>query len=458
MTAKILVVDDQEANVRLLEAKLKAEYFEVVTAFSGLEAIDRAIADLPDVILLDVMMPGIDGFETCRRLKGDRRTRHIPVVIVTALDQPDDRVVGLESGADDFLTKPVDNLPLFARIRSLLRLKVVLDELRLREDKVEERGLAPVEPVPDTIAESKILIVSGEERISGHLASKLPQQTQTRSRIDPALAVEEAKNGYDLILIDLTTKVFDALRICARIRSNSETRQVPILAIVDPDDAGRSVRALDLGVNDIVHRPIDGGELKARIRTQLRRKLYADTLRERLDDSLEMAITDPLTGLHNRRYFASRLEQITEIVAAEGIHASVILADLDHFKRVNDTYGHEAGDSVLKQFSDRLTAQLRAVDIAARYGGEEFVVLMPDAPLLEAGVGAERLLRAISGSAFNLPGEGGQLNVTISIGVAQINPGDDMDAVLRHADEALYRAKAEGRNRVVFADKAAKAA
>src|ERR1700742_191954 len=133
MTARILVVDDIEANVRLLEAKLSAEYYDVLSATDGVTALAMAAADKPDIILLDVMMPGMDGFQVCRRLKDDPATRHIPVVLVTALDGRSDRVVGLEAGADDFLTKPIDDVMLFARVRSLTRLKAIIDELRERE-------------------------------------------------------------------------------------------------------------------------------------------------------------------------------------------------------------------------------------------------------------------------------------------------------------------------------------
>lgn len=457
MTARVLVVDDQEANVRLLEAKLKAEYFEVVTAFDGPSAIETARVEQPDVILLDVMMPGMDGFEVCRRLKSDKRTRHIPVIHVTALDQPEDRVRGLDSGADDFLTKPVDNLPLFARLRSLLRLKELLDELRLREERAEERGVSLGDNLNDYVDEARVLLVAGEERIAQHIARKLPDNLFVDIELSPEIAVGLAGRGYDLIVVDLTAKGYDGLRICARIRSNNDTRNVPILAIVDPDEMSRSVRALDLGVNDLVNRPIDSGELNARIRTQLRRKRYADTLRERLEDSLEMAVIDPLTGLNNRRYLSSRLQQAAEMVASGEMVASIVIADLDHFKRVNDTYGHDAGDAVLVQFAERVRKQLRAIDIAARFGGEEFVVLMPEASLADARIGAERLRNAIAEQPFNLPGDAGPLKVTVSIGVAQIRAGQDGDAVLRKADEALYRAKASGRNTVAV-DEAARAA
>ena len=141
MTARVLVVDDILANVKLLEAKLTAEYFDVMTARSGVEALEVVNRSMPDIILLDVMMPGMDGFEVCSRLKGNAQTQHIPVIMVTALDQPQDRVKGLEAGADDFLTKPVSDVALFSRVKSLVRLKMLTDELRSRAETSERMGL-----------------------------------------------------------------------------------------------------------------------------------------------------------------------------------------------------------------------------------------------------------------------------------------------------------------------------
>ena len=150
MTARVLVVDDILSNVKLLEAKLTAEYFEVVTAFNGLECLAKIDESAPDIVLLDVMMPGMDGFEVCRRIKSNPKTAHVPVVMVTALDQPSDRVAGLEAGADDFLTKPVDDAALFARVRSLVRLKMMTDELRMRETTGQSMGLIdPAETLLD---------------------------------------------------------------------------------------------------------------------------------------------------------------------------------------------------------------------------------------------------------------------------------------------------------------------
>src|SRR4029450_1806204 len=141
MTARVLIVDDILANVRLLEAKLSAEYFDVVTAMNGVDALESIKRTKPDIVLLDVMMPGIDGIEVCRQIKGDSQTHHIPVVMVTALDQPEDRVKGLEAGADDFLPKPVNDMALFCRVKSLVRLKMLTDELRARSPNVDPMAL-----------------------------------------------------------------------------------------------------------------------------------------------------------------------------------------------------------------------------------------------------------------------------------------------------------------------------
>src|SRR5882672_6128089 len=152
MTARILVVDDVLANVKLMEARLSAEYFDVVTALSGQEALAICERAECDIVLLDVMMPDMDGFEVCRRLKANPSTHHLPVIMVTALDQASDRVKGLEAGADDFLTKPVSDIALVARVRSLVRLKMMTDELRMRAVTSKEIGIQ--EPVPDALAEA----------------------------------------------------------------------------------------------------------------------------------------------------------------------------------------------------------------------------------------------------------------------------------------------------------------
>src|ERR1700759_4426526 len=177
MTARVLVVDDILSNVKLLEAKLTAEYFEVMTAFNGLECLSRMEQIVPDIVLLDVMMPGMDGFEVCRRIKSNPRTAHVPVVMVTALDQPSDRVAGLEAGADDFLTKPVDDAALFARVRSLVRLKLMTDELRMPKSPGQSRGLIdPAETLLDANPSGRILVIKDRQETVAWFSGALTPQ------------------------------------------------------------------------------------------------------------------------------------------------------------------------------------------------------------------------------------------------------------------------------------------
>ena len=220
--------------------------------------------------------------------------------------------------------------------------------------------------------------------------------------------------------------------------------------MVDPHDKARLVKALDLGVNDILARPIDPQELAARSRTLIRHKRYTDFLRDRLDHSLEMAVTDPLTGLHNRRYMAGQLEPLVAHAARGGAPAAVLVLDIDHFKAINDTFGHDCGDEVLREFAVRLATNVRAVDLPCRFGGEEFVVIMPETGVEDAHRIAERIRGHVAGSPFRVLDGREALQVTISIGVAATSgAGDTAEALLKRADEALYDAKQSGRNRVI---------
>ncbi len=450
MTARVLVVDDIPANVKLLEAKLGAEYFDVVTANSGEQALALIGKELPDIVLLDVMMPGMDGFEVCRRIKANPATAHLPVVMVTALDQLADRVQGLEAGADDFLTKPVNDIALFARVRSLVRLKTMVDELRLRQATGESMGLAEAEDPAFGVqpGRGRILIVEDREQSAQRIAEALGGDHDVDLVPQTTEAVVRAKGGdYDLVISSLSLDKQDGLRFCATLRSLDTTRQTPILTIVDEGDVKRLVRALDIGVNDYLMRPIEHHELIARVRTQLRRKRYSDRLRQSLQLSLEMAVTDQLTGLFNRRYMSRHLNTLMSDSA--GKQVSFLLLDVDFFKQINDTYGHDVGDEVLREFAGRISANVRGIDLACRYGGEEFVVVMPDTDLSFAYMVAERLRQSVADAPFAVSAAARQVPVTISIGVAASGGGDTPEVLLKRADQALYRAKRDGRNRVV---------
>jgi two-component system cell cycle response regulator len=453
MTARVLVVDDVPANVRLLEARLSAEYFDVVTAMSGREALaicERAECDL---VLLDVMMPDMDGLEVCRRLKSNPATHHIPVVMVTALDQPSDKVRGLEAGADDFLTKPIQELALIARVRSLARLKMITDELRMRVLTSREIGIESPEreAVADTGRNGRILIVDDRPASYERISATLAKEHEVEVEADPNQALFHAADGnYDLLIVSLGLENFDALRLCSQVRSLDRTRGLPILAVTEPDNNVRMLRGLEIGVNDFLIRPIDKNELLARTRSQVRKRRYAERLRDNVQLSIEMAITDALTGLSNRRYMESHLGTLIEQAAARGKPLASLIIDIDYFKAINDTHGHDAGDDVLRDFAMRIKKSIRGIDLACRYGGEEFVIVMPETDMAVAAMVAERLRRRIAAEPFAVAQGTRHIPVTISIGIAGLRDKDDTAAaLLKRADQALYRAKRDGRNRVV---------
>ena len=399
------------------------------------------------------MMPRMDGFEVCRRLKDDPATQHIPVIMVTALDQPSDRVRGLEAGADDFITKPIDALALLARVRSLTRLKMVTDELRMRAVTSREIGLdAPErEAVSDAGHNGSVLIVDDCEESYERVVAALAGEQEVEVEPDPNQALFRAADGkYDLLIVSLALANFDALRLCSQIRSLERTRNLPILAIAEPQSEARMLRGLEIGVNDFLIRPIDRNELLARTRTQVRKARYTERLRDNVQMSIEMAITDALTNLFNRRYMESHLARLVEEAAARGKPLSVLLLDVDYFKAINDSHGHDAGDDVLREFALRIKRSIRGIDLACRYGGEEFVIVMPETDMAVAAMVAERLRRRVAGEPFAIEQGARSIAVTISIGIAALRVKEDTAAtILKRADQALYRAKRDGRNRVV---------
>ncbi len=458
MTARVLVVDDVLPNVKLLEAKLSSEYFDVLCATSGPDALEIVQRERPDVVLLDVMMPGMNGFEVCRRIKQEESTTHIPVIMVTALDQVSDKVAGLEAGAEDFLTKPVDDVALFARVRSLVRLKLMVDELRNREctgavlglNREAKENLEHFDPT-----NTSVLIVEDSEKSAARMARAI-ESLASVSHLSGGENVAERvrEKNYDLVIVSLSMKETDGLRICSKLRNFEETRQVPILAVVDEGDHGsrQLLRALEMGVNDYLIRPVERLELVARVRTQIRRKRYADRLWENFHASMQLAMTDAVTGLYNRHYLTSHLETLLRTARHNHKPLSLAMIDIDHFKAINDTHGHAVGDEVLQEFGRRLARNVRGVDLAARFGGEEFVVAMPDTELKDAFRIAERLRQTIENPPFSLSG-GIEVPVTVSIGLAGLDPSVTTGSqLIEKADMALYDAKNAGRNRVALAE------
>src|ERR1700722_5547596 len=348
MTARILVVDDTPLNLKLLEARLTHEYYVVTTAENGIEALAKVEKEKPDIILLDVMMPEMDGFDVCRRLKENPETSFIPVVMVTALSDVADRVRGLEAGADDFLTKPINDVALIARVRSLLRLKAILDEWRLREKTtlqfVEQSDVDKDAPLD--IKDSRILLLDDDPADQVFLSNTLKTLD---AKVDFAEKITDAasmaRTGYyEIIFASLNLKNEDGLQICSQLRTNDATRQMPILLLGNSDEMARVAKALDLGANDYMLPPLDINETIARTRTQLKRKRHYDRLRKNYEKNLTLAVIGPLTGAFNRRYLEGHFPRMLTRSGMTYKPLSIMMIDIDHFKKLNDTYGHAAGD------------------------------------------------------------------------------------------------------------------
>jgi two-component system cell cycle response regulator len=295
----------------------------------------------------------------------------------------------------------------------------------------------------------RVLVVDDDQRSATRLADWLATVHRPTVATDPQAALQALANEeFDLMIVSLSLSGFDGLRLCSQTRSTDRTRHLPIIVLVEPGNEARLLRGLDMGVNDYIMRPVDQNELLARVRTQVKRKRYSDHLRNRLEESIEASVIDSLTGLHNRRYMETHLTTLVDEARLSGRSLSVLLADIDHFKQVNDTYGHDAGDAVLKEFSARFRRNTRGIDLACRCGGEEFLIIMPDTTMARAYQVGERLRVSIASDACPIgPGQG--IHLTASVGLATLEgPDDTPETVFRRADSALFAAKRRGRNRV----------
>lgn len=462
MTGRILVVDDIATNRVILRAKLAASYYEVIQAENGRDALEKTRCEQPDLILLDILMPDLDGFEVCRRLKANPATAHIPVIIVTSLYDPGDRLKGLECGADDFLTKPINDLALFSRVRNLLRSKFMFDELRLRDSTTQELGLGDVlgaaADIPPPPARVTLVPASGRMGAAWmEIVASRDEMTCTIAEGEAAVLGADPDDLADVYLIHANLPDFgDGLRLISHLRSRPRTRHAALVLVVPDGDQARAAKGLDLGASDYIFDPFDASELLVRLHGQIRRKQLSDRLRANVADSLKLAVIDPLTGLYNRRYARQHLAKITARASETGKPFALMILDIDKFKQVNDLCGHAMGDQVLKEFARRIQENLRGVDLVSRLGGEEFLVAMPDTSEEQARVASERLRRVIEATPFGAGPAGRDLNVTVSIGVALgASNARDIDRLIREADQALYTSKADGRNLVTLFQPAA---
>lgn len=463
MVGKVLIVDDVATNRIVMKVKLAAAGYYPMLAADGAACIALALRDLPDLILLDLMLPDMSGLDVLARLRAEPSLRHVPVVMFSASQDQAARSAAFRAGADEFLAKPIEDQTLLARIRSFMRSRDLYEGFAGHQDGLALLGFA--EAQPDFTPPGLIAIITNRPeaalKIRHSIAEYLAERVVVVSGEDAMAEGFQQDRSPDVFLIEADCMgPGGGLRLMSELRSRSNTRHAAFCVLAGLNSATGAAVAFDLGAADLVSEAVAAEELAMRIVRLLARKREADILRASMQDGLRLAIIDPLTGLHNRRYGLAQLAAITESALRSGQEFAVLVLDLDRFKSVNDRFGHAAGDAVLIEIANRLSQNLRAGDLLARMGGEEFLVALPCTSLADARSIAERLCRAIEMDPVQLS-ESNRLNITISIGLAisgdltDFNHKDSLLAMIDRADRALLQAKSAGRNQVTISRSAA---
>lgn len=456
MPARILILDGVATNRIVLKAKMLAAQFTVDTCATQKEAEEAIATHRPDLILLNLIHSSNDLHKFCRSLRSSPDTAPTSVIVIGAADTARARFAALDAGADDVIAHPINDTLLLARMRSLLRVRSAGQELSLRESTA--RALGFEEPRSAFASPAKIAYISGSP-CKAVTAQSPPIATIS---MQDALAPPTPAKVPDVVVIDaraVSTQERTLLSLVSELRSRADTRFTSQLVITPPDEPEIAALFLDLGADDVVHHNISAAEMKLRIRALTQRKQQQDTLRATVRDGLHAALTDPLTGLYNRRYFEPHLAKVAEQSRASGRSFAVLIIDIDYFKSVNDRFGHAAGDKVLVELSARLRENLRAIDTLARVGGEEFMVAMPRTSARQAKLTADRLRRMVTNAAFAIGEDYPPATITVSIGVAVSETeklqGCCINDLCHIADQALFAAKSAGRNQIAMGQSAA---
>ena len=467
MLGKILVVDQIATNRIAMRAKFGAAQFDVRQASTVEEALEAIRCETPDLVVSDISLPDGSARDLIAQTKNVCRGNCPPVIVLSEdLTEPV-RLSLLAAGANDVIAKPVDNILLLARIRSHVRAAHSDVEWRLRDDTSRALGLA--EAAQGFAHKGNIRLVGSDsvslERLANDLANHMPHAKFILASPEDVLPATPKSDQVDAFVLKVgNSGIQNTLRLLSTLRCHRASRHAAVFVLQEEPEAELAAYALDMGASDLVSSEASVSEIALRLGSLLERKHRSDQLRATVQTGLEAAICDPLTGLHNRRYAIPHLSRIVERSTQSAKPVAVMIADMDHFKRINDTHGHAAGDQVLVETAKRLRENLRAVDLVARIGGEEFLIVLPGVTLENASKAGQRLCNKVREAPIVLPGTGQKLLATISIGITVFEPFDqdmrpnaiaDPETLLDRADKALYNAKAKGRNRVRMAKPAA---
>jgi len=460
MSGRILIIDTVATNRIVLKVKLQAAQYDVVACATQSEGMATFHEQRPDLIIINLSDPIEDNHQFCCDLKAETETSDIAIIGMGIADTSQTRLAALDAGADDVLPQPMSDTFLMARIRSLLRMRHTPAELGMRSDTHKALGFDGAQQPMDSPAQ--VVFLTENTLASTAMITKLNRVHPLGVHVQTcAAALSATSDAPELFVIDSTTfrdPQNELFRLVADLRARDASRLVPQMVIL-PNMSTQAAMALDLGADDVVTNEICSHELRMRSKTLTNRKRQHDKLRNTVENGLIAAITDPLTGLYNRRYATPYLAEIAKQSKKNGQGFAVMMIDIDHFKSINDRFGHKAGDSVLVALADRLRNNLRAIDLIARVGGEEFLVALPHSSAEQAQLAASRLCKLVNGTPFHIGPDKDPIAVTISVGVA-VGGADSTEIVCtddlcHRADGALYAAKSAGRDRVSLVSSAA---
>lgn len=457
MPGKILILDSVPTNRIVLKVKLSNAFYQVAQASTLEEALNIIRTDVPDLVVVGSENAGDDeGVQLCAALRSSALAASLPVLLLTAQPTREYRLKALNSDADDVFAKPVTEAALLARIRSLLRTRDADEEWRLRD---RTSGMLGFAEQSSSAFEKQASILFAIPDISDGLRWRTQLQplvpfSLMHKPLCEALSAMAKFATPDAFVIALSAKApEEGLRLLAEIRARTATRHSGVLVVMPDNKSDTVIDALDLGANDVMAHGFDPEEMAVRLSNIIKHKRFGDNLRRNVQEGLEAAITDPLTGLFNRRYALPHLKRIAEFSSRNKRDFAVMVADLDYFKKINDRFGHAAGDIVLSVLANRLRNAVRPVDLLARIGGEEFLIVLPATNREAATDVAARLCQVISREPVYIQKSDIHIPVTVSIGVAMASDHHTTGAIsgttlLDHADRALYGAKTTGRNQV----------
>jgi len=487
MTMKILVVDDSPVMRNALEEVLVTSGYSVTTASNGIEGLETLHKSGFDLVFLDIDMPNLSGLQVCRMIRNDPNYRDLPIIMLTARDQKQDQYWGIETGASAYLTKPFDPANLIETVSA------TLEETRKRRDRTKEILTRPAF-MPDEnedvvfkageLQETQLFKMTLINKIYQIANKQLDLQHTCHAIADLYSSVIDFDIAMFLLLDEERIKLFVYVyqpinreffktvkqrmldefkeKTAAKdlIRDNAEVelcdpehnmlKEPKEMKLKGFDSVLLETQGEKFGMFTVARGdkgPFTPEEIETCRLITSQSSIVVNNIRM-YEKIKRYAVADGLTGLYNHRYFQEQIEKEYSRSRRFNLSLSLIMADIDHFKGLNDTYGHQQGDLVLKGFTSILRRSVRDIDLIARYGGEEFVIILQETPKKNAYIVADRIRSALEEHEF--PHESGPLKVTASFGVSG-HPDDDIKTqldLIAKADEAMYQAKREGRNRV----------